>query len=159
MEGLTEKTSFSIKLTMSIIFQGNEYSAASQTVLKLLSLCRAILMDLEPGVIRKIQSGPLRDLYNPENFYLSTAGMSSQRRKLLSNNFIAVFIHYSSLLPSSPCFIFLRRSVISICYILVWLNIHTCVSFALNTGTRWRRWQQLGQRLFSGRGCLRRHRR
>eukprot|EP01013_Petalomonas_cantuscygni_P032259 TRINITY_DN58739_c0_g1_i1.p1 TRINITY_DN58739_c0_g1~~TRINITY_DN58739_c0_g1_i1.p1 ORF type:complete len:476 (+),score=119.68 TRINITY_DN58739_c0_g1_i1:205-1632(+) len=35
---------------------------------------RALLMDLEPGVIHSIQHGPYRALWNPENFFLSTDG-------------------------------------------------------------------------------------
>ena len=35
---------------------------------------RAILIDLEPGVIRKIQQSPYGDLYNPENFFMSKEG-------------------------------------------------------------------------------------
>lgn len=35
---------------------------------------RAILVDLEPRVINQITSGPFRDLYNPENIYVSEQG-------------------------------------------------------------------------------------
>eukprot|EP00698_Gefionella_okellyi_P000268 TRINITY_DN1022_c0_g1_i1.p1 TRINITY_DN1022_c0_g1~~TRINITY_DN1022_c0_g1_i1.p1 ORF type:complete len:464 (-),score=115.58 TRINITY_DN1022_c0_g1_i1:718-2109(-) len=35
---------------------------------------RALLIDLEPRVINTIQTGSLRNLYNPENFFLSSDG-------------------------------------------------------------------------------------
>ncbi|KAG2162133.1 MAG: Uncharacterized protein AUREO_012410 [Aureobasidium pullulans] len=35
---------------------------------------RAILMDLEPRVINGIQTGPYKNIYNPENFYIHSGG-------------------------------------------------------------------------------------
>ncbi|KAL9624868.1 MAG: hypothetical protein Q9160_000915 [Pyrenula sp. 1 TL-2023] len=35
---------------------------------------RAILLDLEPRVIESIQTGPYKNIYNPENFYIGGAG-------------------------------------------------------------------------------------
>lgn len=35
---------------------------------------RALLLDLEPGVISGIQNGPLRNLFNPENIYVNPHG-------------------------------------------------------------------------------------
>lgn len=35
---------------------------------------RAILLDLEPRVINGIQSGPYKNIYNPENFYVHKEG-------------------------------------------------------------------------------------
>ena len=35
---------------------------------------RALLIDLEPRVINSIQNGLYRNLYNPENFYVSKDG-------------------------------------------------------------------------------------
>jgi len=35
---------------------------------------RAILLDLEPRVIGAIQSGPYKNIYNPENFYVHREG-------------------------------------------------------------------------------------
>ncbi|RDA82595.1 hypothetical protein CP532_6332 [Ophiocordyceps camponoti-leonardi (nom. inval.)] len=38
---------------------------------------RAILIDLEPRVINGIQTGPYRNIYNPENFYVGKNGMGA----------------------------------------------------------------------------------
>ncbi|KND86652.1 Tubulin gamma chain [Tolypocladium ophioglossoides CBS 100239] len=38
---------------------------------------RAILIDLEPRVINGIQTGPYRNIYNPENFYVGKDGMGA----------------------------------------------------------------------------------
>ncbi|KAH6617290.1 Tubulin/FtsZ, GTPase domain-containing protein [Chaetomium tenue] len=38
---------------------------------------RAILIDLEPRVIQGIQSGPYKNIYNPENFYVSKNGLGA----------------------------------------------------------------------------------
>lgn len=35
---------------------------------------RAILLDLEPRVINGIQTGPYKNIYNPENFYVHKEG-------------------------------------------------------------------------------------
>ncbi|KAH0344391.1 gamma tubulin, partial [Aureobasidium melanogenum] len=35
---------------------------------------RAILMDLEPRVLNGIQTGPYKNIYNPENFYIHSGG-------------------------------------------------------------------------------------
>lgn len=35
---------------------------------------RAILVDLEPRVINQIMASPFKDLYNPENVYVSEQG-------------------------------------------------------------------------------------
>lgn len=35
---------------------------------------RAILLDLEPRVIHNIQTGPYKNIYNPENFYVHKEG-------------------------------------------------------------------------------------
>jgi tubulin gamma len=35
---------------------------------------RALLIDLEPGVIHNIQVGPYANLYNPENFFVAKEG-------------------------------------------------------------------------------------
>jgi tubulin gamma len=35
---------------------------------------RAILLDLEPRVINGIQTGPYKNIYNPENFYVHKGG-------------------------------------------------------------------------------------
>jgi tubulin gamma len=35
---------------------------------------RALLLDLEPRVIEKIRTGPYKNLYNPENIYISKDG-------------------------------------------------------------------------------------
>ncbi|PLN78116.1 gamma tubulin [Aspergillus taichungensis] len=35
---------------------------------------RAILLDLEPRVLNSIQTGPYKNIYNPENFFLGTHG-------------------------------------------------------------------------------------
>ncbi len=35
---------------------------------------RAILIDLEPRVINNIQTGPYKNIYNPENFYVGKSG-------------------------------------------------------------------------------------
>lgn len=38
---------------------------------------RAILIDLEPRVLNGIQTGPYRNIYNPENFYVGKDGMGA----------------------------------------------------------------------------------
>ncbi|OAP54859.1 tubulin gamma chain [Fonsecaea erecta] len=38
---------------------------------------RAILIDLEPRVINSIQSGPYKNIYNPENFFIGEHGMGA----------------------------------------------------------------------------------
>ncbi|OAA68765.1 gamma-tubulin [Niveomyces insectorum RCEF 264] len=38
---------------------------------------RAILIDLEPRVINGIQTGPYRNIYNPENFYIGKNGIGA----------------------------------------------------------------------------------
>ncbi|KAL6859727.1 hypothetical protein J3F83DRAFT_763201 [Trichoderma novae-zelandiae] len=38
---------------------------------------RAILIDLEPRVLNSIQTGPYRNIYNPENFYVGKNGMGA----------------------------------------------------------------------------------
>jgi tubulin gamma len=38
---------------------------------------RAILIDLEPRVINSIQSGPYKNIYNPENFFIGENGMGA----------------------------------------------------------------------------------
>ncbi|KAF2484022.1 gamma tubulin [Neohortaea acidophila] len=38
---------------------------------------RAILLDLEPRVINGIQTGPYKNIYNPENFYVHKDGMGA----------------------------------------------------------------------------------
>lgn len=38
---------------------------------------RAILIDLEPRVINGIQTGPYKNIYNPENFYVGANGMGA----------------------------------------------------------------------------------
>ncbi|EGX95882.1 tubulin gamma chain (Gamma tubulin) [Cordyceps militaris CM01] len=38
---------------------------------------RAILIDLEPRVINGIQTGPYRNIYNPENFYIGKNGVGA----------------------------------------------------------------------------------
>ncbi|KAJ2978585.1 hypothetical protein NUW58_g7451 [Xylaria curta] len=38
---------------------------------------RAILIDLEPRVINSIQSGPYKNIYNPENFYIGKSGVGA----------------------------------------------------------------------------------
>ncbi|KAJ0165579.1 Tubulin gamma chain [Colletotrichum tanaceti] len=38
---------------------------------------RAILVDLEPRVIQGIQSGPYKNIYNPENFYVGKNGVGA----------------------------------------------------------------------------------
>ena len=35
---------------------------------------RALLIDLEPGVINNIQKGAYKNLYNPENFFIAKEG-------------------------------------------------------------------------------------
>ena len=35
---------------------------------------RALLIDLEPGVIHNIRTGPYANLYNPENFFVAKEG-------------------------------------------------------------------------------------
>ena len=35
---------------------------------------RALLIDLEPGVINNIQKSPYANLYNPENFFIAKEG-------------------------------------------------------------------------------------
>jgi tubulin gamma len=35
---------------------------------------RALLIDLEPGVIHNIKNGPYANLYNPENFFVAKEG-------------------------------------------------------------------------------------
>ena len=35
---------------------------------------RSLLIDLEPGVIDKIQKGPYRNLFNPENYFTQQDG-------------------------------------------------------------------------------------
>ena len=35
---------------------------------------RALLIDLEPGVINNIRKGPYANLYNPENFFVAKEG-------------------------------------------------------------------------------------
>lgn len=38
---------------------------------------RAILIDLEPRVINGIQTGPYKNIYNPENFYIGKNGVGA----------------------------------------------------------------------------------
>ncbi|KAJ5247580.1 hypothetical protein N7468_002563 [Penicillium chermesinum] len=38
---------------------------------------RAILLDLEPRVLNNIQSGPYRNIYNPENFFIGQQGVGA----------------------------------------------------------------------------------
>ncbi|GAB1212472.1 hypothetical protein ATERTT37_001611 [Aspergillus terreus] len=38
---------------------------------------RAILLDLEPRVLNSIQSGPYRNIYNPENFFIGQQGIGA----------------------------------------------------------------------------------
>ncbi|KKY21909.1 putative tubulin gamma chain [Phaeomoniella chlamydospora] len=38
---------------------------------------RAILIDLEPRVINSIQTGPYKNIYNPENFFIGQSGMGA----------------------------------------------------------------------------------
>ncbi|KEY73742.1 hypothetical protein S7711_06318 [Stachybotrys chartarum IBT 7711] len=38
---------------------------------------RAILLDLEPRVLNSIQTGPYKNIYNPENFYVGKDGMGA----------------------------------------------------------------------------------
>src|ERR1700761_3582066 len=38
---------------------------------------RAILIDLEPRVVNSIQSGPYKNIYNPENFFIGEHGMGA----------------------------------------------------------------------------------
>jgi tubulin gamma len=38
---------------------------------------RAILLDLEPRVINSIQTGPYKNIYNPENFFVGQAGIGA----------------------------------------------------------------------------------
>ncbi|KAF7597567.1 gamma-tubulin [Aspergillus hancockii] len=38
---------------------------------------RAILLDLEPRVLQSIQSGPYKNIYNPENFFIGTQGVGA----------------------------------------------------------------------------------
>jgi tubulin gamma len=38
---------------------------------------RAILLDLEPRVLNGIQSGPYKNIYNPENFFIGQQGIGA----------------------------------------------------------------------------------
>ncbi|TGZ84856.1 tubulin-domain-containing protein [Ascodesmis nigricans] len=38
---------------------------------------RAVLLDLEPRVLQGLQSGPYKNIYNPENFHVPTHGMGA----------------------------------------------------------------------------------
>lgn len=38
---------------------------------------RAVLIDLEPRVLNSIQTGPYKNIYNPENFFIGKSGIGA----------------------------------------------------------------------------------